>query len=144
MEPTNEGGIVQAKPESEQLEGEIGEDEAEAEKEEEVEEADRHQLLLDLKLHLSCYKITKSNSHSKFSVKFQSTIISPVHKDTAVFQVALTMYSSSALIIRDAIRLYGGQPQTPARDRSLTNYSTLIFQTPEYSIFYTLFSLFPI
>ena len=32
MEPTNEGGIVQAEPESEQLEGEIGEDEAEAEK----------------------------------------------------------------------------------------------------------------
>ena len=56
MEPTNEGGIVKTEPESEQLEGEIGEDEAEAEKEEEVEEAYRHQLLLDLKLHLSCYK----------------------------------------------------------------------------------------
>ena len=66
MEPTNEGGIVQAEPESEQLEGEIGEDEAEAEKEEEVEEADRHQLLLDLNLHLSFYKITKSHSHSIF------------------------------------------------------------------------------
>lgn len=139
MEPTNQGGIVQAESESEELEGEIGEDEAEAEKEEEVEEADRHQLLLELNLHLSCYKITKSHSHSKFSIKFQSTIISLVHKDTAVFQVALTMYSSGALIIRDAIKLYGGQPQTPARDRSLTNYSTLIFQTPAYSICYTLF-----
>ena len=68
MEPTNEGGIVQAEPESEQLEGEIGEDEAEAEKEEVVEEADRHQLLLQLNLHLSYYKITKSHSHSKFEV----------------------------------------------------------------------------
>ena len=64
MEPTNEGGIVKAESESEQLEGEIGEDEAEAEKEEEVEEADRHQLLLELNLHLSGHKIMKSHSFS--------------------------------------------------------------------------------
>ena len=92
MEPTNQGGIVQAESESEELEGEIGEDEAEAEKEEEVEEADRHQLLLELNLHLSDHKIMKScsslvlnfaNSQSipnSIRSQFQgSRIPSPVH-----------------------------------------------------------------
>ena len=92
MEPTNEGGIVQAESKSEKLEGEIGEDEAEAEKEEEVEEADRHQLLLELNLHLSDHKIMKSFSSlvlnfanpqsipNSIRSQFQRcTILSPVH-----------------------------------------------------------------